>query len=154
METVMHHLEIIKTSDRLWRTIFDAIPHPAFIMDEDMRVRNFNLEAEKLLGSAPRSALWQRGGEALHCIYAGKLGCGKSPACKQCSIRTSVKNAFSGLNTHRKYFEAELRSNRKRTPVSMFVSVQLIPDTQVPQVLVILENLKETLQIYKQHQGL
>jgi PAS domain-containing protein len=154
METAMHHLKTIEASDQLWRTIFDAIPHPAFIMDEDMRVRNFNVEAEKLLGANPKSALWQRGGEALHCIYAGQLGCGKSPACQHCAIRTCVKDAFSGLTTRRKYFEAELRSNRGRTPVSMFVSVQLLPDTQIPQVLIILENLKETLRLYKQHHGL
>jgi PAS domain-containing protein len=154
METATNHFETSETSDRLWRVIFDAIPHPAFIMDEDIRVRNFNVEAEKLLGATPKSALWQRGGEALHCIYAGKLGCGKSPACRRCAIRTSVKGAFSGLTTRRKYFEAELRSNRGRTLVSMFVSVQLLPDTQIPQVLVILENLKETLRLYKQHHGL
>jgi PAS domain-containing protein len=154
MKTATIHIEAVETSGRLWRTVFDAIPHPAFIMDEDTRVRNFNVEAEKLLGTNPKSALWQRGGEALHCIYADQLGCGKSPACRHCVIRTSVRDAFSGLTTRRKYFEAELRSNRGHTRVSMFVSVQLLPDTQIPQVLVILENLKETLRLYKQHHGL
>jgi PAS domain-containing protein len=150
----MRHDEIIDTGQHQCRAIFDAIPHPALIVDEDMRVQNFNREAEKMLGATPKSALWRRGGEALHCIYAGQWGCGKSPACQHCIIRTSVKNAFNGLNTRRKYLELTLQGSRGSTSVSMFITAHLLPETEFPQVLLILENLKETLRLYKQHHGL
>jgi PAS domain-containing protein len=150
----MNQRETHEPKDRLWRAIFDAIPHPAFIVDEDVRIQNFNVEAEKLLGAAPKSSLWQRGGEALHCIYAGELGCGKSAACKRCVIRHSIKNAFNGLDTRRKYHEVELRGSRGRTPVILFVTVRRLPDTKIPQAILILENLKETVRLYKQHHGM
>jgi PAS domain-containing protein len=150
----MNHHENIKAESHLWRAIFDALPHPAFILDEGMRVRNFNVEAEKLLGATPKSALWQRGGEALRCINVGELGCGKSPACQSCVIRSSVNNAFTGLDTRRKYFEAQLRGSRGRMAVSMFITVHRLPEIKLPQVLLILENVKETLRLYKQHHSL
>lgn len=140
-------------SPKLWRVIFDALPLPAFIVDEDVRILSFNPEAEKVLGSAPNSALWRRGGEVLHCVYAEKQGCGKSKVCKNCVIRNSVKDAIGGLETHRKFFRAELVGSRGPVPVSLFVTAQPLPETPAPQALLILENVAETLRLYEQHRG-
>jgi PAS domain-containing protein len=128
-----------------WRAIFDALPLPAFIVDEDVRILDFNPAAEKLLGTAPKSSLWRRGGEVLHCVYAERVGCGKSKPCKTCIVRNSVKDAIQGLDTRRKYYHVELLGSRGAAPVNLFVTTHRLPGTETPQALLILENVGETL---------
>jgi len=38
-------------------------------------------------------------------------------------------------------------------PVSLLVTASLLPDTQTPQVLLILENVAETVRLCKRHAG-
>jgi len=134
-----------------WHAIVEALPLPAFIVDEDVRILNFNAEAGKLLGVAPKSSLRRRGGEVLHCIYAETAGCGKSKLCKTCLIRNSVKDAVHGLDTRRKLHQAELRGSRGAVPVSLFVTTSLLLETAPPQVLLVLENVTETIRLHNQH---
>jgi PAS domain-containing protein len=147
----MDSRETNKQKPQYWRAIFDALPLAAFIVDEDVRVLNFNAEAEKLLGSAPKSSLRRRGGEVLHCVYAETVGCGKSKPCQNCIIRNSVKDAIQGLDTHRKFYQAELRGSRGPVPISLLVTASRLPDTAPPQALLILENVAETVRLYNQH---
>ncbi len=149
----MNFRETNKQKAQYWRAIFDALPLPAFIVDEDLRVLDFNAEAEKLLGAAPKSALRRRGGEVLHCVYAESVGCGKSKPCKSCIIRNSVKAAIEGLDTRRKFYQAELRGSRGPVPVSLLVTASRLPDTATPQALIILENVAETVRLYNQHRS-
>ena len=83
------------------RAIFDTIPLPTFIVDEDVRIQDYNAAAGFLLGPEPERALHHRGGEALHCIHAEANGCGQSEPCKACVIRNSVSAAIRGRVTHR-----------------------------------------------------
>jgi PAS domain-containing protein len=150
---LMNFRETNKQKAQYWRAIFDALPLPAFIVDEDLRVLDFNAEAEKLLGAAPKSALRRRGGEVLHCVYAESVGCGKSKPCKSCIIRNSVKAAIEGLDTRRKFYQAELRGSRGPVPISLLVTASRLPDTATPQALIILENVAETVRLYNQHRS-
>ncbi|MEI7808477.1 MAG: PAS domain-containing protein [Verrucomicrobiota bacterium] len=136
-----------------WRVIFDALPLPAFIVDEDVRILDFNPAAEKLLGFAPKSALRRRGGEVFHCVQVGKAGCGKSKSCKNCAIRNSVADAIKGLNTRRKFCQPELRDSRGVVLVSLFVTASLLPETSPPQALLVLEDVAETVRIYNAHRS-
>ena len=139
---------------QFWRAIFDALPLTAFIVDEDVRILDFNTEAEKLLGTAPKSSLWRRGGDVLHCVYAEHLGCGQSRPCKNCILRNSVKDAIGGLETRRKFYQAELRGNRGSLSLNLFVTARRLPGTATPQALLILENIGETIRLLNQHLGL
>jgi PAS domain-containing protein len=147
-------MDLTETSHpQLWRAFFDALPLPAFIVDEDVHILDFNTEAEKLLGPAPKSSLWRRGGDVLHCVYAEKLGCGHAKPCKNCLIRNSVKDALAGLDTHRKFFQAELRGVRGAYTLNLFVTARRLPDTPAPQALLILENVEDTVRLYRQQSG-
>ena len=149
----MNHGETSHPNGQHWQAIFDALPLPTFIVDEDVRILSFNAEAEKLLGIAPKSSLRRRGGEVLHCIYAETAGCGKSKLCNNCLIRNSIKDAVHGLNTRRKLHQAELRGSRGAVPVSLFVTTSLLPETTPPQVLLVLENVTETIRLHNQHRS-
>jgi PAS domain-containing protein len=137
----------------LWRAVFDALPLPAFIVDDDVHILDYNNEAEKLLGAAPKSSLWRHGGDVLHCVYAERLGCGQSKPCKNCLIRNSVKDAIGGLDTRRRFYLAELRGNRGFVSASLFITARRLPEATTPQAVLILENVGETLRLYRQHQG-
>jgi len=138
---------------RFGRAVFDAVPLAAFMVDGDVRILEFNAAAEAFLGFAPRASLRRRGGEVFHCVHAGPNGCGKSKACQNCLIRTSVKAAINGKDIRRKFGQVELRGSRGAVPVSLLVTASLLPDTQTPQVLLILENVAETVRLCKRHAG-
>jgi PAS domain-containing protein len=135
----------------LWRAIFDALPLPAFIVDEDLRILHYNTVATQLLGPAPKSSLWRRGGEVLHCVASERQGCGGSKLCRNCIIRNSVKEAVGGMDTFRKLHRAELRGSRGATPVKLLVTARRLSDATAPKVLLVLENVAQTLQVCKQH---
>ncbi len=141
----MNCQEINEQKAQYSRAIFDAIPLPAFIVDEDVQILDFNAVAEPLLGAEPASALFRRGGEALHCIHAEKAGCGKAKVCRDCVIRSSVNYAMQGGATSRTLHKAELRGSKGVVPISLLVTASLLPYTETPQVLLILENITETI---------
>jgi hypothetical protein len=135
-------------SDRppLLRTVFDTMPIPAFIVDDDLRIQDFNTAAGHLLGPEPQLALHRRGGDALHCINSEASGCGRSARCKDCVIRNSVNKAFSGGATHREIHRADLRSDgKKKRSIDLLVTATALPGTEPRSALLILEDISELL---------
>jgi PAS domain-containing protein len=132
-------------TQRFLRTVFDAIPLPTFIVDDDVRIQDYNTAAAQLLGPEPELALHHRGGDALHCIHSTAKGCGQSEPCKDCVVRNSVNHAFAGLGTHRQMHKAELRTQGGTVPVDLLVTTTLLPDTDPPRALLILEDVSELL---------
>jgi PAS domain-containing protein len=123
------------------RAIFDGIPMPIFIVDEDVRIQDFNTAAEEFLG--PQSALALQGqcGEVFHCANAEEYGCGKAEPCRACAIRNSVKKATAGEMTHRKMHVAKLRTLTRTFNQEVLISATLLPYTEAPRVLLVLEDI-------------
>ena len=89
-----------KLSDS-YGTILDAIPSMIFVMDRNIQIFYANSAALAFLGESEQTVLFQKGGEALHCLNATKspLGCGHSDQCKQCAVRNSVAAAIQENKT-------------------------------------------------------
>jgi PAS domain-containing protein len=121
------------------RAIFDGFPVPAFVVDDDVNIHDFNTAAEALLGPEPATALFRRGGEALHCIHSEMHGCGKAEPCQDCVIRNSVRKAISTQATLREFHPAKLRTSTGVANIELLVTTHLLPYTEEPRVLVILE---------------
>jgi len=87
-----------------FRHIFDAIPSPLFIVDDDVQIFHVNQAASGLLMGGAESVYNKRGGDALHCIHAAASpeGCGRDSLCHNCVIRNAVHEAFRGGKVHRK----------------------------------------------------
>lgn len=130
------------------RAIFDAIPVPTLIVDEDVRICDFNTAAEALLGSSPASGLHQRGGEVLGCLHAEASGCGKGEQCKDCVVRNGVRKALAGGAVYRERHLATLRRTGRHLNLDLLVTATLLPYTEFPQALLVLENLTE---LFQQH---
>ena len=127
------------------RAIFDALPLPTFIVDDDVRIQDYNTAGGQLLGPDPQLALHRRGGDALHCIHAEAKGCGQSLLCKDCVIRNGVNRALAGGGTHRQTHKAELRANGKTTVIDLLVTTTPLPDREASHALLIIEDISELL---------
>jgi PAS domain-containing protein len=131
------------------RTIFDTIPLPAFVVDAEVRIQDFNTAAEAFLGAEPELALYRRGGEAFHCIHSEVKGCGRSECCKDCVIRKAVTKALLGEATCRAIHRAELRTSTGSTAIDLLVTASLLPYAPSPRALVLLENLTLMGELYR-----
>jgi hypothetical protein len=128
------------SSVALSATVFDALPFPAFIVDDDMRVLASNVAAARLLQAHPSRALRQRGGEALHCINSG-AGCGKSEQCPDCVLRNCVYFALNGKEPVRRHTRLELVVADHVEEVHALVTAAPMVYDGAPRVLVMIENL-------------
>ena len=72
----------------IFRTVFDAMPSLIFVVDNDVRIQEYNAAAADLLTAKRSTILKRRGGEVLHCLHAAEApeGCGWAPFCKDCVI--------------------------------------------------------------------
>jgi PAS domain-containing protein len=149
----MNGQEIDEQRAQYLRAIFDAIPLPSFIVDADVRIHDFNTAAEQFLGPDPGSALHRRGGEVLHCIQAEMDGCGRAAPCQDCVIRQSVNQAMTGRATSRVMHQADLRTPQGTAAIDLLVSASLLPYTEPPRALLMLEDVSEILRTHERQKG-
>jgi len=129
--------------------IFDTIPLPIFLVDDDVRICSANKAASEVLGDPERTFLNKRGGEILHCIHAAEMreGCGHAPSCSDCVIRNSIKNAVRGGKIHRKRTMMYLRTSAGTKEVSLLVTAAPLAYEDKQFTLLILEDISELLQL-------
>lgn len=121
-------------------TVFDALPFPAFIVDDDMRILVSNRSAVRLLQSDPTLVLRRRGGEALHCINSTD-GCGKSEVCGDCVLRASVYFALKGQEPVRRRARLEQTVGDHVEEIHGLITASPILFEGEPRVLLFIENL-------------
>jgi hypothetical protein len=134
----------------LHKAVLDAMPHPVFVVDDDVRIVDCNAAAQEFLGSAPELFISQKGGDALHCInaYEAPGGCGTGPDCQNCVIRNSVRDAFSGARATRRRCQVRLRRG-KRNPdeEQMLVTTAPIAFAGRQLAILVLEDVTELLML-------
>ena len=124
------------------RMLFDAMPMPVFVLDEDVRVLECNAAAGRLFGPDKQAILKRRGGEVLHCVHAKEVpeGCGRAPACSDCPVRKAVQAAYRGQPVTRQKALMEL-ANGKTTKVDVQISCSPFTYEQSKFILLVLEGL-------------
>ena len=122
--------------------LFDAMPMPVFVLDEDVRVLECNAAAGRLFGPDKQAILKRRGGEVLHCVHAKEVpeGCGRAPACSDCPVRKAVQAAYRGQPVTRQKALMEL-ANGKTTKVDVQISCSPFTYEQSKFILLVLEGL-------------
>lgn len=96
----------------LYGAIFNEMPMPVFIVNDDVQILFYNREAENMLQT--KGDIYQRrGGDILHCVHSFETaqGCGHSHACNECVIRNAVNSAFKGGKTYKKNVYMQLKPN-------------------------------------------
>jgi PAS domain-containing protein len=127
----------------LHRVLFNAMPMPVFVVDEDVRILEYNAAAARLLGSNKQAVLQRRGGEVLHCLHAiGSLeGCGQTPACSNCQVLESVRAAAHGRPVIRQSARMELVNNGETRKVDLRISCHPFTYNRQKLILLIIEGL-------------
>ncbi len=131
--------------------VFDALPSIIFVVDDDVRIQEYNRTASEFLQSTRSSVLKRRGGEVLHCLHATDVpeGCGRGPFCKNCIIRQSVTDAFHGNRIARRRARIEIIRNGGKTEIYGLITASPFDYQGKPLVLLVIEDISEIAELQK-----
>lgn len=132
-----------------YRRVLDAMPSPVMVVDEDVRVLEWNSAAAKLVGDEPTLVLRKRGGTVMSCVHAQGQpdGCGAGAGCRDCVIRSSVAEALDGRKLSRRRTRMEIASDKGVDVVHVLVSAAPIEIDGDRLALLILEDITELIQL-------
>jgi PAS domain-containing protein len=125
------------------RVVFDAVPIPVFVVDNDVTVLEYNAAAAQFLGGQKHFLLRRRGGDVLHCVHSSDSaeGCGRGLACPDCIIRKSVRAAARGRRVTRRWAELDLVKGGRAKQVKVRLSCQPFKHEGHAYVLLMFEGL-------------
>lgn len=108
-----------------FKSIVDALPLLVFLVDEDVRIHEYNEAAADFMASPRRAILKQRGGDVFQCIHSADVpdGCGRGPFCKNCCIRKSVAEAFQGIHIERRRMRIQVVRDGETVDVFSMITV-------------------------------
>ena len=139
--------------DGYFRILFDAVPSPILIVEDDVRILDYNVAGAGLLGQDRRLQYMKRGGDALHCVhsYESPEGCGRADHCRDCIIRNSVSEALRDGKPCRRRTMVELMDIPAKTRKELMLLVTASPFRYDGKTLVVLvlDDVSELLQLQK-----
>ncbi|MCI5119782.1 MAG: PAS domain-containing protein [Candidatus Electrothrix sp. AUS4] len=132
------------------REVFDALPSMIFVVDQDVRIQEYNAAAEELMRSGRDTILQHRAGEILHCIHSeeDKRGCGKTTKCSDCIIRNSVTHALQGKRVVRRRTRMEIVQDNHKVEIYALVTVSPFSFGGAPHALLVIEDISEIAELY------
>ncbi len=127
-------------------TLFNAVPIPIIIVDEEVRIFGSNAAGRSLLGMK-ELIKHERGGDVLHCLNAisAPNGCGSSERCTSCVIRNSVRTAANGGKVIRMRAHMQMQGTDDLTDFYMLVTASPFVYEGRQLVLLQLENISELI---------
>jgi PAS domain-containing protein len=139
----MNRLAVQFLDQGFHRMLFDAMPMPVFVVDEDVCILECNPAATSLLGKNKQHVVGKRCGEVLNCVHARETpeGCGRSPDCGGCVVRQSVQTASQGRTIIRQEVEMKFGHNGKSARAKLRVTCQPFTYERRTFILLILEGL-------------
>jgi PAS domain-containing protein len=145
----------MNTEDRdkseMLRTVFDAIPSLIFVVDDDVRIQDFNAAAADVLIAERKTILKRRGGEVMNCLHSKDVpkGCGHSTSCSDCVIRNSVIQAFHGNRVVRRRSKIELIRNEERLEIYALITASPFLYKKKSLVLLVIEDISEIAELQR-----
>lgn len=133
------------------REIFDALPSIIFVVDQDVRIQEYNAAAKALITSTRSTIIQRRAGEVIKCIHAQQTakGCGGSPQCTDCLIRDSVKQALQGKRVVRQRTRMQIIQKGQQTEIFALITVSPFSFHNAPRALLVIEDISEIAELYK-----
>jgi hypothetical protein len=135
--------------DDLLARAFDAMPSAVFVVDEEVRIHEYNKAATALLTAEKQEVLRMRGGEALHCLHHhdAENGCGHAAVCADCVVRNSVKKAFQGCTVVRSRQKMELTRDDKVIEIYVMVTASPFVYQDTRFAILVLEDISELVEL-------
>lgn len=137
--------DLLRQQDDFYRGILDAIPSPVFVVEEDVRIVDYNAAAAKMLTGDRSVVISRRAGEVLHCLHAEDVeeGCGRGPVCSGCVIRKSVNESLSGQKLTRQKVGMEIKIDGKSAEALFLVTTSPLNYHGRQLVVIVLEDIQE-----------
>jgi hypothetical protein len=128
----------------LLANVFDVLPLPAFIVDRDFNIIDFNLAGSGLLDRVPFAVLRLRGGEQVQCVHSIETTEGAAiAACQDCVANNLVREVLGQADARRRTGRMRLRGEAETAEVDFLITVAPIADESEPLALVILDDAAE-----------
>lgn len=133
------------------RTVFDAIPSLVFVVDDDVRIQEYNAAAAGLLSGTRETILKHRGGEVLNCLHSNDVpeGCGHAPICNYCIIRKSVIEASQGRSVVRRRAKIEIIRGEDKLEIYALVTASPFLFKESSFVLLVIEDISEIAELQR-----
>jgi hypothetical protein len=133
------------------RSVFDALPSIILVVDDDVKIQEYNTAAAEFLLSGRSSILKHRGGEVLKCLHSTDVpeGCGQGPFCKDCIIRNSVTEAFNGKRITRRRAKIEIIRNREKIEIYALITATPFNFKEKPLALLVIEDISEIAELQR-----
>lgn len=133
------------------RAVFDALPSMVFVVDQDVRIQEYNAAASDIMMAERSVIIKQRAGEILHCVHSYEVpdGCGNAPFCKTCIIRNSVTNAFHGNRVVRRRTRLELIIDGNKKELYALITASPFSFQDRPLALLVIEDISEIAELQR-----
>jgi len=140
-----------KDSSDMLRSVFDAIPSLIFVVDDDVRIQEYNAAAARLLLAERDTILKQRAGDILHCLHTSETakGCGHALFCKKCIVRNSVTAAIHGESIVRKRSKMEIIQDGKTIEIYALITTSPFHYKGKEFVLLVIEDISEISELQR-----
>lgn len=140
-----------KTSGiRKIENIFENIPVPVFVVDDDVVIYALN-DSATLFGGKDRTHYYnKKGGDAFGCVnsFEKPEGCGHGSVCSDCIIRNSMKAAINNNRVVRKLHKLEMVSDSgKKSAVDLLVSSSPVADGDRTFAVLTIEDITELINL-------
>jgi PAS domain-containing protein len=135
----------------LLRAVFDALPSLIFVVDRDVQIQEYNAAAAGLIKAGREAVLRRRAGDILHCIHSEETpeGCGRSAACKDCIIRSSVVKAFLGNRIVRRKARIEYIQDGKKQEIFSLITTSPFSFEGTLHALLVIEDISDIAALYQ-----
>jgi PAS domain-containing protein len=133
----------------LFQVTFDAMPSLVFIVDDDVRIQEYNTAASYLLSAKRKTIVKQRAGDVLHCIHSNDVpeGCGRAPFCETCIIRNSVEKAFEGKKVARRRTRIEVYRDGIKNEIYALITTSPFTFQGKSLAILIIEDISEIAEL-------
>lgn len=135
------------SGDDFLLTIFNATPHPIFVVDSDVKILFYNQSAINLIGDSDTKITRKQAGEVFHCIRSFEKGCGRSTFCKDCIIRNSVKESIAGAKIFRKQIALTFSKNGRESEAFFLITTAPFNYNDEKLVILTIEDINELIHL-------
>ena len=133
------------------RVVFDAMPSIVFVVDDDVKIQEYNASAADLLKIHRSAILKRRGGEVLNCLHSTEVpeGCGYAGICKDCVIRNSVTEASQGNRIVRRRSKIEILRDGNTLEMYALITASPFLYKEKHLVLLVIEDISEIAELQR-----
>lgn len=137
--------EALRIQNETFTAVFESIPYIASLVDIKGNVIDINSRSLSVAGKTKEELLGLPGGLVYNCVNAFRSeGCGNTPMCKECPIRTRMKYTFE---TGKSIYEEEgiivAEFGGQQVAFNLLISTTLVKTTQGDCVLLVVNNNTE-----------